>query len=56
VQTCALPISGIHDIRAKALRSNNPCNVVRATIDGLQKLRTAEQVAALRGRSVSEIL
>jgi small subunit ribosomal protein S5 len=48
--------AGIHDIRTKALRSNNPCNVVRATIDGLSKLRTAEQVAALRGRSVSEIL
>ncbi|MCH3971254.1 MAG: 30S ribosomal protein S5 [Oscillospiraceae bacterium] len=48
--------AGIHDIRTKALRSNNPCNVVRATIDGLSKLRTAEQVAALRGRSVSDIL
>lgn len=48
--------AGIHDIRTKALRSNNPCNVVRATIDGLSKLRTAEQVAALRGRSVNEIL
>jgi small subunit ribosomal protein S5 len=48
--------AGIRDIRTKALRSNNPCNVVRATIAGLQQLRTAEQVAALRGRSVSEIL
>ncbi|WOC32600.1 MULTISPECIES: 30S ribosomal protein S5 [Caproicibacterium] len=48
--------AGIRDIRTKALRSNNPCNVVRATIEGLSKLRTAEQVAALRGRSVSEIL
>ncbi len=47
---------GIKDIRSKALRSNNPCNVVRATIDGLQKLRTVEEVSAIRGKSASEIL
>ena len=47
---------GIKDIRSKALRSNNPCNVVRATIDGLSKLRTAEEVAAIRGKSVKEIV
>ncbi|MFR6309816.1 MAG: 30S ribosomal protein S5 [Hominenteromicrobium sp.] len=47
---------GIKDIRTKALRSNNPCNVVRATLAGLSKLRTAEEVAAVRGKSVSEIL
>ncbi|WP_326492983.1 30S ribosomal protein S5 [Caproiciproducens galactitolivorans] len=47
---------GIRDIRTKALRSNNPCNVVRATLDGMSKLRTAEQVAATRGKSVKEIL
>ena len=47
---------GIKDIRSKALRSNNPCNVVRATIDGLSKLRNAEEVAAIRGKSVKEIL
>ena len=47
---------GIKDIRTKALRSNNPCNVVRATLAGLQALRTAEQVAAVRGKSVKEIL
>ena len=47
---------GIKDIRAKALRSNNPCNVVRATLEGLSKLRTAEQVAAIRGKTVQEIL
>ena len=46
---------GIKDIRSKALRSNNPCNVVRATLDGLSKLRTAEEVAAIRGKSVKEI-
>ncbi len=47
---------GIKDIRSKALRSNNPCNVVRATIDGLSKLRNVEEVAAIRGKSAKEIL
>ena len=47
---------GIKDIRSKALRSNNPCNVVRATIDGLSKLRNVEEVAEIRGKSVKEIL
>ena len=47
---------GIKDIRTKALRSNNPCNVVRATLAGLSELRTAEEVAAVRGKSVKEIL
>ena len=47
---------GIKDIRTKALRSNNPCNVVRATLAGLSELRTAEEVAAVRGPSGSEIL
>ena len=47
---------GIKDIRAKALRSNNPCNVVSATMEGLSRLRTAEQAAAIRGKSVEEIL
>ena len=47
---------GIKDIRTKALRSNNPCNVVRATIAGLAQLRTAEEVAALRGKTTKEIL
>ncbi|MBQ3498215.1 MAG: 30S ribosomal protein S5 [Acutalibacteraceae bacterium] len=47
---------GIKDIRTKALRSNNPCNVVRATIDGLKQLRTIEEVSAIRGKSASEIL
>ena len=48
--------AGISDIRAKALRSNNPCNVVRATIKGLSELRSADEVAAVRGKSVKEIL
>jgi small subunit ribosomal protein S5 len=47
---------GIKDIRTKALRSNNPCNVVRATIAGLAALRNAEEVAAIRGKSVKEIV
>ena len=47
---------GIKDIRTKALRSNNPCNVVRATLAGLESLRTAEEVAAVRGKSAKEIL
>ena len=48
--------AGIKDIRAKALRSNNPCNVVRATLQGLSALRNAEEVAAIRGKSVKDIL
>ena len=47
---------GIKDIRTKALRSNNPCNVVRATIDGLKQLRTIDEVAAIREKSAKEIL
>ena len=47
---------GITDIRTKALRTNNPYNVVRATIEGLKSLRSAEEVAAIRGKSVKEIL
>ena len=51
-----LETAGIKDIRTKALRSNNPCNVVRATMNGLTSLRDAAQVAAIRGKSVKEIL
>jgi len=47
---------GIHDIRAKCLRSNNPQNVVSATFEGLKALRGPEQVARLRGKSVEEIV
>lgn len=42
-------MAGIKDIRAKCLRSSNPTNVVKATFEGLKALRTAEQVAAMRG-------
>ena len=48
--------AGIKDIRTKALRSNNPTNVVRATMDGLLQMRTVEEVAKMRGKSVREIL
>lgn len=48
--------AGIKDIRTKCLRSNNPCNVVTATINGLKSLRDAKQVAAIRGKSVREVL
>ena len=48
--------AGIRDIRTKCLRSNNPCNVVSATIQGLCALRDADMVAATRGKSVKEIL
>ncbi len=48
--------AGIQDIRTKCLRSNNPQNVVAATMAGLQSLRDAEQVAKIRGKAVEEIL
>ena len=51
-----LEVVGIKDIRTKCQRTNNPTNVVRATIQGLSTLRSAEQVAAIRGKSVEEIL
>ena len=47
---------GIKNICAKCMRSNNPQNVVKATMAGLMTLRTAEQVAAVRGKSVEEIV
>ena len=51
-----IEVAGIKDIRTKSLRSNNPCNVVRATLQGLSSLRDAKAVAAVRGKSVKEIL
>lgn len=51
-----LEVAGIKDIRTKCQRSNNPCNVVTATINGLLSLESAEQVAAKRGKTVQEIL
>lgn len=51
-----LEAAGIKDIRTKCLRSNNPCNVVSATFNGLCRLTSAEAVAAKRGKTVKEIL
>ena len=47
---------GIRNITARCLRSNNPQNVVKATMVGLTSLRTPEQIAAIRGKSVEEIV
>ena len=51
-----LELAGIKDIRAKSLRSNNPRNMVNATIEGLRNLKVAEEVAQLRGKKVEELL
>ena len=50
-----LELAGISNIRAKSLRSNNPANVVKATIEGLKALRTAEEVAKIRDISVEQV-
>ncbi|SDC51235.1 SSU ribosomal protein S5P [Pelagirhabdus alkalitolerans] len=51
-----LELAGIGDINSKSLGSNTPINMVRATINGLSELKTAEQIAKLRGKSVEELL
>lgn len=51
-----LELAGIHDILTKSLGSCNANNMVRATLTGLQQLKRAEQVAALRGKTVQQIL
>lgn len=51
-----LECAGVRDVLSKSLGSANPMNVVKATMEGLKSLRTAEQVAAIRGKSVEEIL
>ena len=51
-----LELAGLKDVRAKSLGSNNPRNMVKATINGLANLRTAEDLAKLRGKSVEEII
>ncbi len=51
-----LELSGIRDIRTKSLGSNNPINMVQATIEGLSRLKTVEEVAKLRNKTVEEVL
>jgi small subunit ribosomal protein S5 len=51
-----LECAGVRDIRAKSLGSNNPRNMVNATMEGIRMLKTVEQVSRLRGKSVEEIL
>ena len=50
-----IDMAGIKDIRTKCLRTNNPTNVIKATFEGLRSLRTAEQVAAMRGINAEEM-
>jgi small subunit ribosomal protein S5 len=51
-----LELAGVHDVLSKSLGSNNPINMVNATLEGLGRLKTAEQVAKLRGKTVAELL
>jgi len=51
-----LELAGIHDILSKSLGTQNPINLVKATVAGLQSLRTPEEVAKLRGLSIDQVL
>ncbi|SHH45377.1 30S ribosomal protein S5 [Tepidibacter thalassicus] len=51
-----LELAGLKDVRAKSLGSNNSRNMVNATIEGLKSLRTAEEIAKLRGKKVEDLL
>lgn len=50
-----LELAGLKDVKAKSLGSNNPRNMVRATLNGLSELRSVEQIAKLRGKTVDEV-
>ncbi|MBN6187510.1 30S ribosomal protein S5 [Aneurinibacillus sp. BA2021] len=51
-----LELAGVGDVLSKSLGSNNPINMVNATLEGLSRLKTAEQVAKLRGKTAEELL
>ncbi len=51
-----LELAGVRDIRTKSYGTNNRINMVKATLEGLKQLRTVEQIAKLRGKTVEEIL
>ena len=51
-----LELAGIHDILSKSLGSQNPINLVKATMAGLESLRTPDEVAELRGLSINQVL
>ena len=51
-----LELAGVGDVLSKSLGTNNPINMVNATLEGLGRLKTAEQVAKLRGKTVAELL
>ncbi|HFI0464298.1 TPA: 30S ribosomal protein S5 [Streptococcus suis] len=51
-----IELAGVSDISSKSLGSNTPINMIRATVEGLKQLKVAEEVAALRGKTVEEIL
>ncbi len=51
-----LELAGVKDIRTKSFGTNNPINMVKATLEALKQLRSAEQVAKMRGKTVEELL
>ena len=51
-----LELAGVRDIRTKSFGTNNPINMVKATLEALKQVRSAEQVAAMRGKTVEEIV
>lgn len=51
-----IELAGVSDITSKSLGSNTPINMIRATVEGLKQLKVAEEVAALRGKTVEELL